>query len=163
MGKTLQKSEILRRQTCFGSIRYSLFIQEVKGLGLFSGELGEGATPLDQAAWRVVFNVGLGLQLFHCRSAGAKQSAEAAGGGKKKHGYSLLKDIIVFIIIIIEVKVAPKKKREVFRNIRSIITDTHNCQMLDFFFSVRAGLSLEALKEHEENMTFQRHKHTQTG
>lgn len=82
---------------------------------------------------------------------------------KKKHGYSLLKDIIVFIIIIIEVKVAPKKKREVFRNIRSIITDTHNCQMLDFFFSVRAGLSLEALKEHEENMTFQRHKHTQTG
>lgn len=30
---------------------------------------------------------------------------------KKKHGYSLLKDIIVFIIIIIEVKVAPKKKK----------------------------------------------------
>lgn len=61
---------------------YSLFIEEVKGLGFLCGELGEGATPLYQAARGVVFHVGLGLHLLYCWGAGggAKQSAEAAGG-----------------------------------------------------------------------------------
>lgn len=60
----------------------SLFIQEVKSLGLLSGELGEGATPLHQAAGGVVLHVGLGVHLLYDGGAGggAKQSAEAAGG-----------------------------------------------------------------------------------
>lgn len=59
-----------------------LFIEEVKGLGLLSGELGEGAAPLHQAAGGIVFDVGLGVHLLHGRGTGggAKQSAEAAGG-----------------------------------------------------------------------------------
>lgn len=37
---------------------------------------------------------------------------------------------------------ADKKKRELLQQ-----TVTHNCQMLDFFFSARVGFSLEALRE----------------
>lgn len=61
---------------------YSLFIEEVKGLGFLCGELGEGATPLYQAARGVVLHVGLGLHLLYswCTGGGAKQSAEAADG-----------------------------------------------------------------------------------
>lgn len=56
----------------------SLFIEEIKGLGLLRGELGEGATPLHHAG----FYAGLGLHLLYSRGTGggAKQSAEAAGG-----------------------------------------------------------------------------------
>ena len=61
---------------------YSLFIEEVKGLGLLCGELGEGAAPLHHAARGVVLHVGLGLHLLPSggTGGGAKQSAEAAGG-----------------------------------------------------------------------------------
>lgn len=61
---------------------YSLFVEEVKSLGLFGGELGEGATPLHQAARGVVLDIGLGVHLLHGGGAGggAEQSAEAAGG-----------------------------------------------------------------------------------
>lgn len=63
-------------------LRYSLFIEEVKSLGLLCWELREGATPLHQATRGVVFHVGLGLHLLYSRGTGggAKQSAEAAGG-----------------------------------------------------------------------------------
>lgn len=61
---------------------YSLFIEEVEGLGLLRWELGEGAAPLHQAPRSVVLHVGLGFGLLYGRRAGggAKQSAEAAGG-----------------------------------------------------------------------------------
>lgn len=39
-------------------------------------------------------------------------------------------------------KVKADKKRELLQQ-----TVTHNCQMLDFFFSARVGFSLEALRE----------------
>ena len=63
-------------------LRYSLFIEEVKSLGLLRRELREGATPLHQAARGVVFQAGLGLRLLYRRGTGggAKESAEAAGG-----------------------------------------------------------------------------------
>lgn len=63
-------------------MHHSLFVEEVKGLGLLRGELREGATPLHQAAWGVVLHVGLRLRLLDGRRAGggAKESAEAAAG-----------------------------------------------------------------------------------
>lgn len=63
-------------ETC---VRDSLFVEEVKGLGLLCWELRKGATPLHQAAWGVVLDVGLRLCLLHRRHAGggAKESAEA--------------------------------------------------------------------------------------
>lgn len=61
---------------------YSLFIEEVKSLGLLCWELREGATPLHQATRGIVFHVELGVHLRYSRGTGggAKQSAEAAGG-----------------------------------------------------------------------------------
>lgn len=61
---------------------HSLFIEEVKRLGLLCWELREGAAPLHHAAWGVVFHAGLALHLLYGRGTGggAKQSAEAAGG-----------------------------------------------------------------------------------
>lgn len=61
------------------AVRDSLFIEEVKGLGLLRWELRKGATPLYQAAWGVVLDVGLRLCLLHRGHAGggAEESAEA--------------------------------------------------------------------------------------
>lgn len=62
-------------------VRDSLFIKEIKSLGLLRGELRKGAAPLHQAAWGVL-DVGLRLHLLHRWHAGggAKESAEAVGG-----------------------------------------------------------------------------------
>lgn len=66
----------------FVVVFYSLFIEEVEGLGLLRWELGEGAAPLHQAPRSVVLHIGLGFGLLYGWRAGggAKQSAEAAGG-----------------------------------------------------------------------------------
>lgn len=80
---TIRAGGVNERWTCsFFFFFYSLFIEEVEGLGLLRWELGEGAAPLHQAPRSVVLHVGLRFGLLYGRRAGggAKQSAEAAGG-----------------------------------------------------------------------------------
>lgn len=72
----------ITHQTLSELFHYSLFIEEVKRLGLFCWELGKGAAPLHKAARGVICHVGLRFRLLYSRRTRgrAEQSAEAVGG-----------------------------------------------------------------------------------
>lgn len=83
-GQKTHKRNVIPRQTGWTAhmwcinVDNSPLVDKVKDLGLLCGELGESAAPLHQVARRVVFYVGLRLNLLD-DGGGTKQSAEAAG------------------------------------------------------------------------------------